>query len=119
MAVNYVGAGVFVYISKATLKGDYFRAWVEAVVSRDALRRIPSITLDPPNWPVGYQLDGSVVTGIQPLVRATHLVMVLSFPHLTSGSHHLRLGFINTLGQLDNDQSYCFSSPGSFTLTAP
>jgi hypothetical protein len=113
----YIDASPAIIITKATLKSDYFRIWAEAMVSRDVLKRIPSMTLDPPNWAVGYQLDGSIVTGIQPLVHATHVTMILSFPHLANGNHRLRLGFINTLGQLDNDQSYCFSTPGSFTFT--
>jgi hypothetical protein len=118
MINDVVDAGEFAYVNKAILRGDHFMAWVELVVARDTLRRDPKITLDK-DWGVGYQLDGSTIAGLHPLVRSSDLTMILSFSHLKSGPHHLRVGLISPDGQLRDDNAYCFSSPGKFTLTGP
>lgn len=49
-------------------------------------------------------------------MKSSDLTMILSFSHLKSGPHRLRVGLISPDGYLGQDNAYCFSSPGKFTL---
>jgi hypothetical protein len=105
------------YVSprKAVLNGDHFRLWVARSVPRNTKETETMVTFDE-NWGVGYELDGSTVTGVVP-VSAPELTMIVSFSHLRKGSHHLRIGLLTPEGRLVDDNTFCFSSPGRFSLT--
>jgi hypothetical protein len=105
----------YVWPRKAVLNGDHFRLWVERNVPRNTQESKTMVTFDE-NWGVGYQLDGSAVAGIVP-IRVSELTMMLSFSNLSKGPHHLRIGLMTPDGQLVDDNTFCFSSPGRFILT--
>ena len=106
-----------VSLTKLVLNGDHLRAWV-TLTAYDSPWATSPARLDE-RWGLGYELDKSTVTGVQPLTRASSLTMVLSFRNLKKGRHRLRIGFSSPDGQLDADSTYCFASPGTFTLTSP
>jgi hypothetical protein len=104
-----------IYVRKAILNDSHLRVWVERYVPRNTEMRYPIVTFDE-NWGIGYEFDGSAVTGILPM-RAPELTMILSFSHLRRGPHRLRIGLMSPDGRLMDDNAFCFSSPGQFALT--
>jgi hypothetical protein len=112
-----IDAAEYVYLAKVVLTHDYFTAWIGLTIERGALKRHPNLTIND-EWGIGYQLDQSEVTGIHPLVRASSATIALVFPHLKAGPHRLRLGLLNRIGELTQDNAYCFTAPGRFTLTS-
>jgi hypothetical protein len=105
----------YVLPKKAVLNGDHFRLWVERWVPRNTKQPYPIVTFDE-NWGVGYELDGSTPTGIVP-VSARELTIIVSFSQLRKGPHRLRIGLMSPDGRLMYDNTFCFASPGSFSLT--
>lgn len=118
IAHAYVDAGEGAWLEKATLSNDTFTGWFVLGISRDALRRVPNLSLEL-DWPMAYQLDTAEVTAVHPMIKSTSITMVLTFPHLPVGAHHLRVGLLDTEGNLDQSQSYCFSTPGNAEFIVP
>lgn len=105
-----------VWPKMAILNGDHFRLWVERSVPRNTPETKTMVTFDE-NWGVGYQLDGTAVVGIVP-IGAPELIVMLSFSNLRNGPHRLRIGLMAPDGKLVDDNTFCFSNPGRFTLTS-
>jgi hypothetical protein len=110
-----IDAAEYVSLEKASLNRDYFTGWIELNIERGVLKRYPSITVSK-EWGIGYQIDNSGVTGVHPLVSLSRVTIALAFPHLKPGPHRLRLGLLDRIGELTEDNAYCFSTPGRFTL---
>ena len=109
-------AGELAILKRAVLRNDAFTGWVELQINHDGLAREPKLRLKDVGL-MGFQLDDRPVTGIHPFVSTTTLMLTLSFSHLKSGAHRLRLGMLSTPGEFGTYQDYCFSTPGRFTLT--
>jgi hypothetical protein len=118
IATAYGDAGEAVVLQKATLRNDYFAGWFELAVGRDVLRRIPNLTLEH-DWGMAYQLDGAGIAAVHPMVKTSSLTLVLAFPHLPAGAHHLRVGLLDREGNLAEGQSYCFSTPDNAVFDWP
>jgi hypothetical protein len=105
------------YISprKLALNGDHLRLWVERSVPLNTKETETMVHFDV-NWGVGYQLDGSTITGITPIAARDQTVLI-SFSHLRKGPHRLRVGLMSPEGELVDDNALCFSTPGRFTAT--
>jgi hypothetical protein len=112
-----IDAAEYVSLEKASLNRDYFTGWIGLIIERAVLKRYPNVTLSK-EWGIGYQIDNSGVTGIHALVPLSSATITLAFPHLKPGPHRLRLGLLDRIGELTEDNAYCFSTPGRFTLTS-
>lgn len=113
-----IDAAQYVYLRKATLRGDYFTGWIELGIERGVVRRHPLASLKN-GWGLAYQLDASDLTTVHPLVASNDLTIVLAFPHLKAGAHRFRLGLLDPAGKLTQAEAYCFSTPSRFVLAEP
>jgi hypothetical protein len=107
-----------VYVRKLVLNGHDLRVSVERAVVTGRLKRHPTATIDE-SFGIGYQLDGSAFSSVQPLVRTSDLTTILLFSRLKNGNHQLRIGLYGPDGEVSQDNTYCFTSPDKFTLTGP
>jgi len=46
-------------------------------------------------------------------------MMAFSFPNLSRGEHRITVGSLNKLGQFLDENSYCFTVPGSRLWSGP
>lgn len=104
-----------IWPTEAILNGDHLRLWVERGVASNTEDTKKMVTFDQ-SWGLGYQLDRSAVAGIVP-VGIPHLTMMLSFSGLKVGPHRLRIGLMRPDGQLVDENTLCFTSPGRLTFT--
>jgi hypothetical protein len=114
----YIDAAQYVYLRKATLRGDYFTGWIELGIERGFVRRHPLASLKN-RWGLAYQLDTSDLTTVHPLVASNDMIIALAFPRLKAGAHRLRLGLLDPKGNLTQEDAYCFSTPSRFVLADP
>jgi hypothetical protein len=114
----HIDVAQYVYLRKATLRGDYFTGWIELGIERGFVRRHPLASLKD-RWGLAYQIDASDLTTVHPLVASNHMMIALAFPHLKTGAHRLRLGLLDPTGNLTQEDTYCFSTPSRFVLAEP
>jgi hypothetical protein len=102
-----VDAGLHVYVSKAAIDGNQLFVWLTYGVTSDALKRNPSAH----PWPLAYRLDANPIVAIRPSLDLSRLTLSLSFVGLKPGRHDLTIGILTPAGNLNYENSYCFSSP--------
>ena len=118
---EYVDANAFAALERATLNRDRFSAlvWLGLDPQRSFVPWTPKDLQDARRGLVlGFQLDDGVATGIHSTIAQWGIPITLTFSHLKPGRHHLRIGLMDE-GDLTEDEAYCFSTPGYFTLTGP
>jgi len=101
-------------VTKASLDGRRFTAWVEIKVPREVLHREPHFSLSS-DWGWGYEIDNSGIVELHYLMSSTDLVTALTFFGLSNGQHRFKLGMVSPEGKLAFENAYCFSVPGQLS----
>jgi hypothetical protein len=110
-----IGVKEYTKIRRMALQDDSLSMEIEYGIRAHSLVQGPALNLLATDG-VGYALDGKPVVTIRPLTNSTHMIVLISLSGLRRGKHRIAIGLGDRSGELEEDNAYCFSTPGRFDL---